>query len=83
MTVRIDTERVFNLVEEKRPARVILNAPGGLLRQTMDLMQVVEKKYVDLGRMQWVAVGDREQIEDVLKKYGRVTVVDTEGKPEN
>lgn len=45
MTVRIDTERVFDLIEQKRPSRVILNAPGGLLRQTIDLMRVVELKY--------------------------------------
>ena len=54
MTVRIDTERVFSLIEEKRPARVVLNAPGGLLRQTLDLMQVVEKKY----GVQCIMVGD-------------------------
>ena len=54
MTVKIDTERVFNLIEQKHPARVILNAPGGLLRQTMDLMRVVELKY----GVQCVLVGD-------------------------
>ena len=54
MTVRIDTERVFDLIEEKHPSRVILNAPGGLLRQTMDLMRVVELKY----GIQCVLVGD-------------------------
>jgi len=52
--VRIDTERVFNLIEEKRPSRVVLNAPGGLLRQTMDLMRVVEQKY----GVQCLLVGD-------------------------
>jgi hypothetical protein len=30
--------------------------------------------------MQWVFVGDRKQIQDVLAKYGSVTVVDVEGK---
>ena len=54
MTVRIDTERVFDLIEEKHPSRVILNAPGGLLRQTMDLMRVVELKY----GIQCVLLGD-------------------------
>jgi hypothetical protein len=33
--------------------------------------------------MQWVVVGDRKQIQDVLAKYGPVTAVDAEGKPEN
>ena len=46
-------------------------------------VQAAAKKYVDLDHMQWVAVGDRKQIQDVLKKYGPVTVVDAEGKPEN
>lgn len=46
-------------------------------------VQTAAKKYVDLSHMQWVCVGDRKQIEDVLKKYGSVTVVDAEGKPEN
>lgn len=45
MTVKIDTDRVFKLVEAKHPTRVILNAPGGLLRQTMELMRAVEQKY--------------------------------------
>jgi 2-(3-amino-3-carboxypropyl)histidine synthase len=54
LTVRIDTERVFDLIEEKHPSRVILNAPGGLLRQTMDLMRVIELKY----GIQCVLVGD-------------------------
>jgi 2-(3-amino-3-carboxypropyl)histidine synthase len=54
LTVRIDTERVFNLIEEKRPARVILNAPGGLLRQTTELMRIVEMKY----GVQCILVGD-------------------------
>jgi zinc protease len=46
-------------------------------------VQAAAKKYVDLDHMQWVAVGDRKQIQDVLAKYGPVTVVDAEGKPEN
>ena len=46
-------------------------------------VQAAAKKYVDLDHMQWVAVGDRKQIEDVLKKYGPVTVVDADGKAEN
>jgi hypothetical protein len=33
--------------------------------------------------MQWVAVGDRKQIQDALAKYGPVTVIDVTGKAEN
>ncbi|HKQ87442.1 MAG TPA: pitrilysin family protein [Candidatus Acidoferrales bacterium] len=45
-------------------------------------VQAAAKKYVDLTHIQWVAVGDRKQIEPVLKKYGSVTVVDADGNPE-
>jgi len=45
MTVRIDEARVFELVEQKRPAVVVVNAPGGLLRQTRELMQKLREKY--------------------------------------
>lgn len=46
-------------------------------------VQTVAKKFVDLGHMQWVAVGDRKQIQDDLAKYGPLTVVDVTGKAEN
>ena len=45
MTVKIDEERVFSLVEERRPKRIVVNAPGGLLRQAMALMKKVESRY--------------------------------------
>jgi zinc protease len=46
-------------------------------------VQAAGKKYVDLDHLQWVCVGDRKQIESVLKPYGPVTVVDVKGNPEN
>jgi zinc protease len=46
-------------------------------------VQAAAKRFVDLNHMQWVAVGDRKQIQDVLAKYGPVTVVDVKGKAEN
>jgi 2-(3-amino-3-carboxypropyl)histidine synthase len=45
MTVRIDEAKVFALIEAKRPSVVLVNAPGGLLRQTKDLMERVKEKY--------------------------------------
>jgi predicted Zn-dependent peptidase len=45
-------------------------------------VQAAAKKYVDLAHLQWVCVGDRKQIQDVLAKYGPVAVMDVEGKPE-
>lgn len=57
--------------------------PGHIGAVTSADVQAVAKKYVDLAHLQWVCVGDRKQIESVLKKYGPVTVVDATGKPEN
>ena len=45
-------------------------------------VQAAARKFVDLTHLQWVCVGDRRQIEEVLAKYGPVIVVDVEGKPE-
>jgi zinc protease len=41
------------------------------------------KRFIDLDHMQWVCVGDRAKIQDVLAKFGRVKVVDVTGKEEN
>lgn len=46
-------------------------------------VQASAKKFVDLDHIQWICVGDRKQIEDVLKKYGPVSVVDVTGKVED
>jgi 2-(3-amino-3-carboxypropyl)histidine synthase len=45
MTVRIDESKVFEILEAKRPKVVLVNAPGGLLRQTKDLMERAKAKY--------------------------------------
>jgi len=45
MTIKIDEERVFRLVEEKRPRAILVNAPGGLLMQTRALLERVEARY--------------------------------------
>lgn len=45
MTVRIDERRVFQIIEMKKPRVVVVNAPGGLLRQTKELMERVKEKY--------------------------------------
>jgi predicted Zn-dependent peptidase len=46
-------------------------------------IQAVAKKYVDLEHIQWIAVGDRKQIQEALAKYAPVTFLDAEGKPAN
>ena len=45
MTIRIVEAKVFETIEAKRPKVVVLNAPGGLLRQTKELMARLEEKY--------------------------------------
>ena len=45
MTVRIDEDRVFEIIEAKKPRVVLVNAPGGLLRQTKELMERVKERY--------------------------------------
>lgn len=71
MTVKIDTQRVFDLIEEKHPTRIVLNAPGGLLRQTMEMMRIVELKY----GVQCVLVGDScfgicDTVDNEVEKLG-------------
>ena len=45
MTIRIDEDRVFQLVEEKKPSVIMVNAPGGLIRQTRELIEKLKQKY--------------------------------------
>jgi 2-(3-amino-3-carboxypropyl)histidine synthase len=45
MTVRIDENKVFDIIEAKKPKVVLVNAPGGLLLQTKELMEKVKQKY--------------------------------------
>jgi diphthamide biosynthesis enzyme Dph1/Dph2-like protein len=45
LTVRIDEAKVFGIIEAKRPSVVLVNAPGGLLRQTKEMMERVKERY--------------------------------------
>ena len=56
--------------------------PDRIMAVDAAAVQGMAKKYVDTGHMQWVAVGDRKAIQGALEKYGPVTVVDADGKPE-
>ncbi len=55
--------------------------PQKIAAVTTDDVQRVARKYLDLGKLQVVAVGDAKKIADVLKTYGAVELYDTEGKP--
>jgi 2-(3-amino-3-carboxypropyl)histidine synthase len=45
LTVYIDEEKVFRLIRERKPKGIVVNAPGGLLRQTRDLIERIESTY--------------------------------------
>ena len=45
MTVKIDEARVFEIIEARKPRVILVNAPGGLLRQTKELMERLKEKY--------------------------------------
>src|SRR5437016_9074694 len=45
MTIRIDEERVFRLIEERHPRGIVVNAPGGLQAQTRALTEKIREKY--------------------------------------
>ena len=45
MTVRIDERKLFEIIEAKKPKVVLVNAPGGLLRQTKEVMDRARARY--------------------------------------
>jgi predicted Zn-dependent peptidase len=48
---------------------------------TAEDVQRAAQKYVDLDKLQIVAVGDAAKARDILARYGTVEVFDAEGKP--
>ena len=72
----IMTEKLYGL-----PADYWDTYPQKIAAIAQDDVQRVAKKYLDLGHLQVVAVGDASKITDVLKQYGTVEIYDTEGKP--
>ncbi|HJT26968.1 MAG TPA: pitrilysin family protein [Pyrinomonadaceae bacterium] len=44
-------------------------------------VQNAAKKYIDMGHLQVVAVGDAAKAREILAKYGKLVVYDAEGKP--
>ena len=45
MTVKIDENRVFEIIESRKPKVVLVNAPRGLLKQTKELMERAKERY--------------------------------------
>ncbi len=74
----IITQKVYHL-----PADYWDTYPRNISAVTQDDVQRVARKYLDLGHLQVVAVGDGKQLIEPLKKFGQIEVFDTEGKPKS
>src|SRR6201988_1587348 len=72
----IITQKLYNL-----PADYWDAYPQKVDAISADDVQRVAQKYIDLGHLQVVAVGDASKAREVLAKYGKVEVFDAEGKP--
>jgi predicted Zn-dependent peptidase len=72
----IITQKLYNL-----PADYWDTYPQQVTAITADDVQRVAQKYIDLGHLQVVAVGDASKAKEVLEKYGKVEVFDADGKP--
>lgn len=71
----IITQKLYDL-----PADYWDTYPQKVSAITVDDIQKVAQKYIDLDHIQIVAVGDAAKAKDVLAKYGKVEVYDAEGK---
>jgi zinc protease len=72
----IITQKLYNL-----PADYWDTYPQKVAAITAQDVQMAAKKYIDLGHLQVVAVGDAAKAREVLAKYGKVELYDAEGKP--
>ena len=70
------TSRLYGL-----PADYWDTYPQKIAAITTNEVQRVARKYLDLGKLQIVAVGDATKIASLLKQFGKVEIFDTEGKP--
>jgi zinc protease len=72
----IITQKLYNL-----PADYWDTYPQKVSAITADDVQRVAQKYIDMGHLQIVAVGDASKTREILAKYGTVQVYDVDGKP--
>jgi len=76
LLTNVITQKLYNL-----PVDYWDTYPQKVAAITAEDVQRVAQKYIDLGHLQVVAVGDASKARDVLAKYGKVEVFDAEGKP--
>ena len=72
----IITQKLYNL-----PANYWDTYPQKVEAITVSDVQRVAQKYIDLGHLQIVAVGDAAKTREVLAKFGTVVEYDSDGKP--
>lgn len=72
----IITQKLYNL-----PADYWDTYPQKVSAITAADVQNAAKKYLDMGHLQVVAVGDAAKAREILTKYGKVELYDAEGKP--
>jgi len=70
------TSKIYDL-----PADYWDTYPQKIAAVTPADVQRVAQKYLDLSKLQIVAVGDAKKVGDALKAFGTVETFDTEGKP--
>jgi predicted Zn-dependent peptidase len=76
--------RLQNIITQKLyslPANYWDTYPQKVEAITVDDIQRVAQKYVDINHMQIVAVGDASKTREVLAKFGTVEEYDSDGKP--
>ena len=72
----IITQKLYNL-----PVDYWDTYPQKVSAITAQDVQRVAQKYIDLGHLQVVAVGDAAKAREILAKYGKVELYDADGKP--
>jgi zinc protease len=72
----IITQKLYNL-----PADYWDTYPQKVSAITAADVQAAAQKYIDLGHLQVVAVGDASKAREILSKYGKVELYDADGKP--
>ena len=72
----IITQKLYNL-----PADYWDTYPQKVSAITAQDVQKAAQKYLDMGHLQVVAVGDAAKAREILAKYGKVELYDADGKP--
>src|SRR5207247_3227073 len=75
LLLNIITQKLYGL-----PADYWDTYPQKIQALTVDDVQRVARKYIDLDHLQIIAVGDASKTHDALAKYGTVELYNAEGK---